>query len=117
MTEFSLRRFQEAYMNMAEKVKYRPRAFFEENSEIDLSEEELHQLILKEAHEYAVRFLQEEDERTFDIGCSNGATNRAFVYIIEAARVLCCGLGGEEPAIKLLKMAIRDIESAKIGKL
>jgi hypothetical protein len=55
--------------------------------------------------EYVVRFRNEEDERTFWTGCSTFSTNRAFVWVIESARLLC---GGDKRyASKLLKMALR----------
>ena len=43
----------------------------------------------------------------WSIGCSNYDTNRAFVLSIEAARLLAGG--GNAIAVKLLKLAIRQI--------
>jgi hypothetical protein len=106
-------RFAQAYLMMA-KVNYRPAAPGDGFGSVNLSEEELidRDLLLREAVNYATRFHVEEDTLKFNIGLSNYRTNRAFVFAIEAARLLTGG-GGEDFAIQLLKMAIKDIEGAK----
>ena len=43
---------------------------------------------------------------------SNWETNRSFVYAIEAARNLCAGKEGAERALRLLKMAVKDVTEA-----
>jgi hypothetical protein len=64
-----------------------------------------------------VSFYKEEDTRQFWIGCSNYTTNRAFIWTIEAARVLASGTDGNATAIKLLSMALdeikREVEAGK----
>ena len=78
MTESA--RIQEAYIRMATGAKYRPEGSSDGVGNVDLT---------AEAGRYAARFIQEENGLKFFIGCSNWSTNRALVYTIEAARVLC----------------------------
>ena len=66
-----------------------------------------------EAAKYAVEFTREEDSTQFIIGYSNFTTNRAFVLCIEAARLLAGASGSETYALKLLKLAIKEIEQGK----
>jgi hypothetical protein len=68
--------------------------------------------LYREAVDNTLRFNQEEDGHTFNIGCSNFTTNRAFVLSIQAARLLCSGGDGSEWAARLLTLAIKEIESA-----
>jgi hypothetical protein len=107
-------RFAQAYLMMA-KAEYRPAAPGDGMGSVNLSEEELldDDLLLREAVEYATRFRAEEDSRSFRIGLSNYSTNRAFVLAIEAARLLCAGGDADETALRLLKLAIKDIEDAQ----
>jgi hypothetical protein len=107
-----LARFAEAYLAMAERARYRPAAPGDGIGGVFLSEDEaadparLH----SEAAQYASDFLSEEDEDTFSIGCSDFDTNRAFVWAIEAARLLAAGEEGKRKAVTLLQMAIEDVE-------
>jgi hypothetical protein len=50
---------------------------------------------------------------------SDYTTNRALVYTIEAARLLCCGASGVTHALKLLEMAVEEVRTQlpKIPKL
>jgi len=111
MSDKKLARFQEAYLNMAKKLSYRPE-YMGDDSDYD---DELEARLIKESLICAKRFYDDEEKGTFDIGCSDFDTNRALVYTIEAARCICCGIAGDRMAIKLLKMAIQDIEAAKSG--
>jgi hypothetical protein len=65
-----------------------------------------------EAVQYAAAFNREEDGDQFHIGCSNWETNRAFILSIEAARLLAGGCGGDEFALRLLRLAIQEITDA-----
>lgn len=107
-------RIREAYLRMVHEARYRPAAPSDGFGYIQLSEEELADPLCleQEAGEYADRFLKEENGLEFHIGCSNYATNRAFVFTIEAARLLCAGDGAQH-AMKLLQMAIADIQSTE----
>ena len=106
-------RFAEAYLMMATEALYRPQAPGDGMGSVNLTEEELmdHSLLLQEAVEYATRFRDEEDSLKFRIGISDFATNRAFVFTIEAARSLAGA--NSELAAKLLEMAMRDVELAR----
>lgn len=110
-----LGRICEAYLEMNERANYRPQAPSDGMGSVLLSRPELEseELLLHEAQAYAERFIKEEDTATFQIGISNYDTNRAFVYLIEAARVLC---GGSRDALaeKLLLMALRELIEAQL---
>jgi hypothetical protein len=58
-----------------------------------------------------VRFLEQNRARNCQIGCCNFSTNRAFVYAIEAARLLCSDFTAQPYAKKLLQTAIEDIDA------
>jgi hypothetical protein len=106
-------RIQEAYLLMAGEAKYRPAAPGDGCGGIDLSPRELKdpRLLAEEAIRYASAFIKEEDSLQFHIGVSNYSTNRALVLTIEAARLLCGALD-DERALKLLRMAASEVESA-----
>lgn len=106
--------YHEAYMRMAREARYRPQAPGDGLGNISLSTEELRDpaRLYQEAFEYALKFAAEENGLTFCIGCSNFATNRAFVWTIEAARLLASGDDGDRPALKLLEMAAADVRRA-----
>jgi hypothetical protein len=47
------------------------------------------------------------------IGCSNFETNKAFIWAIEAARLLAGGIDSEAPALKLLTLASKEIRAVE----
>ena len=106
-------RFCEAYGAMADSAKYRPAAPSDGCGGISLSKAALgdREILKQEASKYAAAFRKEDDAREFYIGCSNFDTNRALVYVIEAARQLCGGNAGNATALRLLKMAIDEIKA------
>jgi hypothetical protein len=110
IVKYSPMRFAQAYLMMAE-AGYRPAAPSDGFGHIQLTATQLadRQRLDQEAVKYAVAFVREEDNRTFNVGCSNYTTNRAFVLCIEAARLLCGG--GDQEAVRLLKLAIKEIEA------
>jgi hypothetical protein len=106
-----LARYRDAYLAMAKEVRYRPQAPNDGRGHITLTEAQcsnLHRLH-QEAVQYALRFDSEENTRSFSIGCSNFCTNKAFIWTIEAARLLAAGLY-DDVAVQLMKMAIREIK-------
>jgi hypothetical protein len=109
----SLFRFAQTYLMMA-SAHYRPGAPGDGMGNIHLSREELadRDRLYREAVEYAIGFRKEEDGHEFWVGCSDYETNRAFMLAIEVARLLAGGLGGEKYALRLLRMAIQEIENA-----
>jgi hypothetical protein len=94
-------RIREAYIEMATQANYRPEAAGGSSVETGLQDE---------AASYAERFVAEEQTTSFHIGVSDYTTNRALVYTIEAARLLCCGALGVDHALKLLEMAVAEVE-------
>lgn len=109
-----LMRFVEAYLMMATRANYRPGAPGDGCGNISLSADELADAdrLRREAFKYALRFQKEEDGCEFRIGCSDFRTNRAFMFVIEAARQLASGASGNLTAIRLLKMAMQEIRDA-----
>jgi hypothetical protein len=109
MNDPRLERFAEAYLAMARQARYRPQAPSEGFGNILLTPKQCGDIerLRREAVAYALGFSAEEDERTFWIGCSDFETNRAFVWTIEAARLLA---GGKPVrATRLLNMAVKEI--------
>jgi hypothetical protein len=102
----------EAYRAMAGFARYRPQTPGDGLGNISLSEEELEdpRRLVSEAGAYAARFIEEEDSRKFFIGVGAYTTKRAFVWTIEAARVLAAGDNAR--ALKLLAAASQNISSA-----
>jgi hypothetical protein len=106
-------RFAQTYLMMA-GAKYRPAAPSDGMGNIQLTKAEYDDrgFLYREAVEYAAAFNQEEDaDNGFHIGCSNWETNRAFILSIEAARLLAGG--GDDHAVRLLRLAIKEIARAR----
>jgi hypothetical protein len=105
-------RIVEAYVRMAKTARYRPAAPGDGMGSVDLTKKQRadEDLLLSEARRYAARFIQEEDTRSFHIGCSKWETDRAVVYAIEAARVLCGALN-DDLAVELLTMAAEEVKT------
>jgi hypothetical protein len=94
-----LQRYREAYLRMVDEAGWHG------------LDQWLTDDVDKQATEYALAFNDEEPN--FLIGTSNFDTNRAFIFTVEAARALACGFLGDAAAIKLLRMAIEEIEAAE----
>jgi hypothetical protein len=92
---------------MAKKTGYRPQAPSDGFGNITVDSP----VSDDEATAYAHQFIEEENTRCFHIGVSNFRTNRAFVYAIEAARLLCGGSRSEPFALRLLEMAIDEVRT------
>jgi hypothetical protein len=107
-TEFE--RITEAYLTMASEVLYRPAMPSDGFGNTGLSESELNDplRLQVEAGQYSKQFIAEENQGSFHIGVSDYATNRALVYVIEAARLLCAGQSRR--ARQLLELAITEID-------
>jgi hypothetical protein len=105
-------RYHHAYLEMA--PFYRPGAPSDGFGHIQLSADQCHnrQRLEHEANEYTAGFLAEEEKRTFNIGCADYRTARAFLWVIEAARQLASGDGGNATALRLLKMAAKEIKAS-----
>lgn len=68
-----------------------------------------------ESREYCQRFLQEEDTNKYWVGNPDFRANRAFIWTLEALRLMCAGnFGGEEIVPKLLRMAAEEYEAEMI---
>jgi hypothetical protein len=96
---------------MAEHANYRPAAPGDGCGHTYLSREEARdpKRLAAEATDYARRFDAEESDLSFTIGCSNYSTNRALVFVIEAARSLCGGK--DDLALDLLEMAVAEVKA------
>lgn len=103
-------RFADAYRQMA-AIGYRPGAPSDGCGHITVPLDELD--LDAEAARYARRFIVEEDTRTFWLGVTHYASNRAFVWTVEAARLMCGGAIDHPHLVpELLRMAIAEYEQA-----
>ncbi len=104
-------RFAHAYLMLA-KERYRPQAPSDGFGHIQLSKSEFmdEDRLYREAIEYGIKFLNDDERQEFYVGSTNWETNRASVLVIEAARLLAGGFDNEPFAISLLKRAIKEIE-------
>lgn len=112
---WSAQRYVNAYLAMARFALYRPQAPSDGFGHITLTKKQGadRERFEREAIEYAKRFRKEEDTLSFRIGCSNGSTNQALIWIIEAARQICGGFRGDRTAIVLLEMALVQIRRSE----
>jgi hypothetical protein len=97
-------RFHDAYLMMAADARYRPAAPGDGFGPVLLSEAQAHDPVRleQEACKYAGQFAQDDEREEHWTGCTNYDTNRAFVFVIEAARALCSGShdqSGARPAL------------------
>jgi hypothetical protein len=104
------RRFAAAYLEMAKY--YRPVAPSDGFGHIEPTKRQVktkHRLQL-EAFEYALK-TQDNDSKLehFLWGCTSYSTNKAFVFLKEAAEFLFGGSDGAQCALKLIKLAERDL--------
>jgi len=93
------------YLAMVKHLRYRP---------MDLNDARIQDAIQQgvsrlqaESQAYARRFKEEEDEGMFQIGVADPQHARAFVMVVEGARLLAANEPGK--ATELLEMAIRSI--------
>jgi len=111
LTEPRASRYREAYLTMAREARYRPQAPGDGMGHVSLTRKQIDdpELLQREATAYALKFNEEENSRSFWIGCSDFITNRAFIWTIEAAR----SLAGGKPdlALDLLNMAVKDVQN------
>jgi len=107
-------RFAEAYIEMANKARFRPEAPSDGFGTALLDEAELQSesVLHEEAARYATGLAKQDDKGDFDLsGCTNFEQNRLFVYLLNAAR-LCFSGNVTLPTIKsLLKLANDEIAS------
>ena len=54
---------------------------------------------------------QSEESGDYSLGCSDFETREAMIFTVEAARSLCCGSLGNDQALRLLKMAVKSLET------
>jgi len=107
-------RFYQAYLMMAKEPNYRPAAPGDGmgNTYLTKTQAAEGEHLSREARTYAARLRLEEDSRQFMIGCSNYESNRAFVFVIEAARALC-GVY-DDLGLDLLKMPVKELEECGV---
>lgn len=103
----SIEQIQAAYRRMAEEARYRPAAPSDGLGNITVPDEDLD--LDKEATEYAARWTAEEDAGVFRLGCCDFSSRPSAMFAVEAARLLNTGAGGQEPARRLLGMAVADL--------
>jgi hypothetical protein len=118
MSAYRLTRFCEAYVAMARKARYRPAAPGDGWGSVYLTRKQLAdpEVLKQEAMNYALAFEKEDNARDFHLGCSNWSTNRALVWTVEAARQMCGGCDGNATALRLLKMAAKEVDCVMKGR-
>jgi hypothetical protein len=97
---------EDAYRRMDQEARYRPAAPSDGFGNIPFPLEELD--IDEEATRYAHAWHSDEDRGAYWIGSCDFAARPATIFAIEAARLMC-GLG-REPALRLLRMAVAELE-------
>jgi hypothetical protein len=98
-----------AYKVMSRDALYRPAAPSDGCGHITIP---LNQLDLnQEATKYADQWWNEEEVCRFSIGCCNFSTRPATIFAIEATRNLCAGDEGNSTALKLLRLAVAELEA------
>lgn len=109
-----MQRIADAYQKMA-ALHYRPAAPSDGFGNITVLEDELD--IGKEIHNYTLRFLEEDDRCTYDIGCTDFRFIRSFMWSLEAIRLMCAGDIGSDSAIVtgLLREAANEYERESGG--
>jgi hypothetical protein len=58
---------------------------------------------------YVREWWASEQSQTFEVGCCDMETRRATIYAVEAARLMCAGLAGQDSALALLKLAVEEL--------
>jgi len=94
-----------AYRKMAE-VGYRPMAPSDGFGNVTVPEDELN--LEKEAEVFVEHWWKQEETGNFDVGKCCFETRRISIYAIAAAECLACF--APSFALKLLKLAVRELE-------
>jgi hypothetical protein len=94
-----------AYRAMAREASYYPAAPSDGHGTIA---EEVN--VDREAREYAERWWNEENTGDYVVGSCSSSTRPATIYAIEAARLMCAGTPGDVFALRLLRMAVEELE-------
>lgn len=97
----------DAYCQMAEQVLYRPAAPSDGFGHITIPTAELEASM--EARDYVKRFLDEEAEDRYWVGNPDFSANRAFIWTLEALRLMCGGMtwvGEDEEQARIRKAAV-----------
>jgi hypothetical protein len=98
---------EDIYRRLAEEGRYRPAAPSDGMGGVLVPEEELD--LDAEAAEYAERWRAEEDSGDYHIGSCSKQDRPAFIFAIEAARLIAGG-GSSGHAARLLRMAADELD-------
>ena len=88
--------------------EYRPMAPSDGYGRITVPKDDLDLDVESEA--FAVRWWKEENEGTFWIGNCHFPFRPAMVCAVSAAQYMCAGTDFKEGALRLLRMAIEELE-------
>lgn len=102
----------DTYRRMAAQARYRPAAPSDGFGTIVVPLADLD--IDSEARAYAQRFIAEEDEQEFWLGCPGFGDRPALVLLVEAARALC----GTDTALaaRLARMAADELDGREVRR-
>jgi hypothetical protein len=98
---------EDIYRRLAEEGRYRPAAPSDGMGGVLVPEEELD--LDAEAADYAERWRAEEDRGDYQIGSCSKEDRPAFIFTIEAARIIA-GVGSKGHAARLLRMAADELD-------
>ena len=98
---------EDIYRRLAAEGRYRPAAPSDGFGGVLVLEEELD--LDAEATEYAERWRTEEDTGDYHIGSCSKKDRSAFIFTIEAARLMA-GTGSNGHAARLLRMAADELD-------
>ena len=66
-----------------------------------------------EIDKFTERWWEQEGSLYFEVGCADYASRKAAIYAIGAAKAMCNGAQGDQAAIKLLNLALEEMERIK----
>lgn len=98
---------EDIYRRLAEEGHYRPAAPSDEMGDLLVQEEELD--LDAEAADYAERWRAAEDSGSYHIGSCSKSDRPAFIFSIEASRLIAGG-GSSGHAARLLRMAADETD-------
>jgi hypothetical protein len=101
------KQIEDIYRRLAEEGRYRPAAPSDGMGGVLVPEDELD--LDAEAADYAERWRAEEDGGNHHVGSCSKNDGSAFIFSIEAARIIAGG-GGSGHAARLLRMAAAELD-------
>jgi hypothetical protein len=96
------------YRSMVKDARYRPAAPSDGCGNITVPTEKLN--LEEECLKYSGRWWEEEDRQLYRLGCCNYSTRPSAILAIEAVRNLNAGNMGNQTALELLQLAVKELQ-------